>query len=151
MTERQTAFYWRSWARARKALLAGGLTPAQADERRHALHAKALGSDKSSKRLTNADLDLVLAAFAAVADDSDLNAQLRALDQPEERRARLNARILELAEAVGIDGGMPGVERYWHHILKGRSLAIAEEGLLAQIIVKLERRQAQLVPAENPF
>lgn len=89
MTPLQTKLYWREWGKARQTLIEAGLTSAQAAERRHAIHAKALGSDKSSTRFTNSDLDAVLGAFRAISDDANLDAQLHAIDGPAERREQI--------------------------------------------------------------
>ncbi len=53
---------------------------------RHALHLAALGTDKSSREFSNEDFDRVLAAFRALSDSTNLDAQLRQIAQP---RARL--------------------------------------------------------------
>ncbi len=89
MTPAQTKLYFFEWGRARKHYLANGIDPKQADAKRHACHAKALGRDKSSKDFTNAELDKVIAAFRAVSDGGNLNAQLQQLDQPDNRRAAM--------------------------------------------------------------
>lgn len=86
MNSAQTSLYFREWSLARKHFLSKGLDPKQADNKRHELHRRALGRDKSSKDFTNADLDKVLAAFRAVYDGGNLDAQLAALEQPENRR-----------------------------------------------------------------
>jgi hypothetical protein len=41
------------------------------------MHIAALGFDKSSKKLTNTDLDLVLAEFWKISEPNNLNAQMR--------------------------------------------------------------------------
>jgi len=89
MNSAQTNLYFFEWGRVRDQYRSKGLTAKQADAKRHVLHAKALGRDKSSKDFTNADLDRVIAAFRAVTDGGDLNAQLAQLDQPENRRQRM--------------------------------------------------------------
>lgn len=86
MNAAQTNLYLYEWGRARKWFREHGIDPKQADAKRHALHAKALGRDKSSKDFTNADLDKVIAAFRAISDGGNLDAQLAQIDQPEERR-----------------------------------------------------------------
>jgi hypothetical protein len=85
----QTRLYFFHWGKVRKHYLEKGIDPKQADHKRHELHKRALGRDKSSKDFTNADLDRVIAVFRAVSDDANLDAQLRQLDQPENRRAAL--------------------------------------------------------------
>ncbi len=77
MSPKQKALYFREWARVRS-------VDPSAD--RHALHTLALGTDKSSKEFTNADLDKVLGAFRAVTRPADLNAQVRQEKQPDIRQ-----------------------------------------------------------------
>lgn len=52
------------------------------EDLRHACHVLALGRDKSSKDLTNAELDRVLSVIRLVTDGEDIDA-LIALDHPE--------------------------------------------------------------------
>ena len=103
MTPLQTRLYWREWSRARERFIGLGFTSAQADAKRHDLHTKALGKAKSSKSFNNADLDKVLAAFRAVWDDANLDAQLRAEDQPERRRIALQQRCYRAVETFITD------------------------------------------------
>jgi hypothetical protein len=97
MTTAQNALYWREWGKTRARLIADGLTSAQAAEKRHKLHVKALGKDKSHTSLTNADFDKVLGVFRAIHDDANLDAQLRQIDQPEHRREDLINRCWDAA------------------------------------------------------
>lgn len=89
MNPAQTSLYFREWGLVRKHFIAKGLDSKQADNKRHELHRRALGIDKSSKDFTNAELDKVLAVFRAVHDGGNLDAQLAALDQPENRRLKM--------------------------------------------------------------
>ena len=89
MTTAQTQLYLYEWGRVRKHFRARGIEPKQCDTKRHELHKRALGRDMSSKDFSNAQLDKVLAAFRAVSDGGNLDAQLAALDQPENRRAAM--------------------------------------------------------------
>jgi hypothetical protein len=67
MTKAQTARYWRDWGRVRKVLIElGEFSKTDADEQRKVIQREAIGCDKSSKDLTNADIDNVFKAFAAV-------------------------------------------------------------------------------------
>ncbi len=153
MNAAQTSLYFFEWGRVRKHYLARGLDPKQADAKRHELHRKALGRDKSSKGFTNADLDKVIAVFRAEWDGGNLDAQLRQLDQPEERRRGLLANVATLAEACGIDGGGDGVERYLFAFLRGRTLADLDERDLQQVVGILHRRAKQLATKseDEPF
>jgi len=96
MSPAQTALYFREWGKVRAHYIAKGIDPKQAENKRHELHKKALGTDKSSKSFTNADLDRVLAAFYAITRPADLTAQLRQIDQPELRRQECWIRILDI-------------------------------------------------------
>ncbi len=57
------------------------------DDLRHACHLAALGRDKSSKDMTNQDIDQVLAFFRLLVDPDDLSAQV-ALDNPDQEARR---------------------------------------------------------------
>jgi len=76
MTPKQRSYYWSLWSQVRS-------TWPDAD--RHELHVQALGKDVSSSALTNAQLDLVIAEFQAIIDPSNLEAQLRQLNQVRKR------------------------------------------------------------------
>lgn len=60
-----------------------------ADDLRYACHRVALGRDKSSKDLTNAELDLVSALLRVLADPDDLDAALDHQDPSRAVRRRL--------------------------------------------------------------
>jgi hypothetical protein len=64
MTKSQTSKYWREWSKVRKLLLElGEFSKEDADQERHEIHIRALGQDKSSKALTNRDLDAIFDHF----------------------------------------------------------------------------------------
>ncbi len=83
MTPAQTRLLRFAESQWRKARKDAGRTATDAD--RHALYAKALGRDKSSKHFTNADLTKVLAALRAVYDPANFDAQMQAQNDPERR------------------------------------------------------------------
>lgn len=89
MSPAQTNLYFFEWGQVRKHFLAKGIDSKQADHKRHELHKRALGRDKSSKAFSNPELDKVIAVFRAVSDGGNLEAQLAQLDQPENRRVRM--------------------------------------------------------------
>lgn len=65
MTSAQTARYWREWGQIKKLLTEQGeYSKEDADAERMEIHRRALGEAKSSKDLTNRDLDKIFAAFA---------------------------------------------------------------------------------------
>lgn len=144
MTPAQQRLYWREWSHVRKHLIADGWASAKADAERHALHRKAIGYDKSSKKFGNSDLDKVIAVFRAVWDGGNLNAQLRQLDQGQKRSDVLRARIVRLAEECGVADGVEGIEAYFQNWFKGRTLAGLGERELQQLAGILERRKKQL-------
>ena len=83
MTRNQQALYWRAWGKARAHLISRDTARSgDVDAMRHKLHLRALGYDKSMIDLNNHEFDHVLAAFWAVSQPSDLEAQLRQQDQP---------------------------------------------------------------------
>lgn len=92
MNAAQKNLYFFEWGRVREHYRSKGIDPKQADAKRHELHKRALGRDKSSKDFTNAELDRVIAVFRAVYDGGNLEAQLAQLDQPESRRRSMIAR-----------------------------------------------------------
>jgi hypothetical protein len=64
MTKSQSARYWRDWGKIRKMLVElGDFSEADADAERMQIHIRALGTAKSSKDLTNRDLDKIFKAF----------------------------------------------------------------------------------------
>lgn len=103
MNAAQSMLYFREWGRVRDVQKAKGLPCG--DVERHKLHLKALGVMKSSKDFTNADLDKVLAAMRAITEPGNLNAQLRALDQPELRLLDAQKACLALLVDLGIGEG----------------------------------------------
>ena len=75
MTAKQTAYYWREWAKCWRAIKARQ-PEAVADAEREALTIRALGRKVSSKSLSNAQFDRVLAAFRAVSAPESLAPQM---------------------------------------------------------------------------
>jgi hypothetical protein len=136
MNAAQTMLYFREWGVVRKHYLAKGLDPKQADNKRHELHKRALGRDKSSKDFTNADLDKVLAVFRAVHDGGNLEAQLAALDQPENRRLAM-VRRCEAAARSFITGE---TEEQWRHNLRAYLDGTADR-MFGVAFVHLDRGQ----------
>lgn len=98
MTPAQNKTYWRLWGRVRKALTElGDYSKADADAERKAIHREALGKDKSSKDLTNDDVDKIFDAFEAM---------LVIFDGPgdNDRAARgPKSRLLWAIDALGLD------------------------------------------------
>lgn len=121
MTSKQEALYWMKW---RAACAAQGWDQKDSD-RRHALHALALGQDKSHKDFTNPDFDRVLAHLNLQIDPNDPEARKKVeayealdrapsfdgptkydrqteADDPGERK-RLIYRIRQLADAPYVE------------------------------------------------
>jgi len=103
MTTKQNSLYWREWGALVRYCKAKGLAAPD----RHALHAAALGADRSHLAFTNEDFDRVLGEFRAHSRPADLGSQLRQLDQP---RRRLNYAVRALAPAA----------EYWGKIARDR-------------------------------
>ena len=158
MTSAQNALYWReigAWSRARKAR---GLPVDSAA--RHAAHAKALGRDKSHLAFLNPEFDKVLAVLRAESRPDDLNAQIRQLDQPEQRKSDLLARIPILVMRCGVSTGLAGayedgisrkvfgVDQF--HLLDERRLNQLA-GVLDQRIRQIKRKAAKACANPNPF
>jgi hypothetical protein len=168
----QTALYFREWGAVRAHFVARGIDPKQADAKRHELHRKALGVDKSSKDFTNADLDKVLSAFWAITKPADLNAQLRQQDQGEQRMSKLLGDARSLASRCVSKPGLEGVyldgmarkvfETSQYHLLNEKQLG-SLCGILRRRIAQLKagprargkqapgELSAAAVPNENPF
>jgi hypothetical protein len=102
MTPAQQAKYFAEWGQLRDVLRARGLTSAQCEQYRRDLTRRAIGIEKSSKELTNPELDKVLALIAAERAPADFNAQIRLQDSPEKRFSMLLARVEALAEHMDL-------------------------------------------------
>ena len=86
MTSKQTRLYWREWGKASKALQTVFNKPAgEVQEYRQKLHIKAIGYPVSSKKLTNTQLDKVLAIFSAQYQPQNIDAQIHRNTQPNQR------------------------------------------------------------------
>ncbi len=122
MSHAQTRLYFRTWAQVRRLLVdLGGFTPAEAEAERHAIHREALGTDKSSRSLTNRDLDLVLAAFEARL------VLLTGPGQPDRAAEQPRRRLLFAIDRLGL--GDPYLNRLAHdqfHAGDWRSLGLAD-------------------------
>ena len=107
MTQSQYRLYWREWQACRAWLIAHGRDPKQADAQRGKLTAEALGYELSMTnwpRWKNLELDKVLAKFRSVYDGGNLHAQMRAEDQPDERKEALRSRCFKAVSGwVGPD------------------------------------------------
>jgi hypothetical protein len=68
ISDKQNRFYWRLWSQAKKQLMHGRetFTADEENKRRHELHIRALGRDKSHLDFTNRELDYVLAQFRTI-------------------------------------------------------------------------------------
>lgn len=158
MNAAQTAKYFFEWGRAREFFLGRGYSHAEADEQRHALHRKALGRDKSSKEFTNGDLDAVLAAFRAVWDGGNLDAQLDLGEMEARRKSGAIARLGALApHAVdqahlgtryvqGIADKMFGTHQYQQ--LTSAQLARLEGVVLRRLKQRLSAERVERLVAE---
>lgn len=131
MTEAQSKFYWRLWGDARKALLRGGLSSAEANARRHELHVEALGADKSHATFSNRDFDQVKAAFLAVIKSDNMRPQIAQVRMPA---ARVRGRIEQLLCVLGKD------EDY----LAGIAARMNFQGALGRMFMLEEANEEQL-------
>lgn len=103
MNVAQKLSYWSRWQRCAAIFRAQGRTSAEIEEKRRAITEKALGYAKSMsawKTWKNAEVDKVFAAFAAIYDGGNLDAQLDAIDQPDLRRSRVLSECLALAGSI---------------------------------------------------
>lgn len=100
MNAAQKSLIWREWKLAADWYLAHGKVKADLEGLRHLLIRQAVGGDLSMskwERWTNSQVDRVLAKFRAVYDGGNLNAQLKAQEQPEERRRKMIERCHQAA------------------------------------------------------
>lgn len=165
MSPAQTNLYFFEWGRVRDHYRGKGLDPKQADAKRHELHRRALGRDKSSKDFSNAELDRVIAVFRAVYDGGNLEAQLAQLDQPENRRQamikRCHAAVGSFIEGKDAEARARNLAAYldgtadrmfgvaFVHLDKGQE----GSGQLAKVMGALERtaRVRKAKANSNPF
>lgn len=153
MSPAQINLYWRKWSACKRALAKLG-RPTD-DAARHALHQQALGVAKSSKHLTNRDLDRVLAAFASFTAPSDLTQQLRADEQPEVRRRHNEQGCRDLVARLPQVAAAADPAAYAAHYLDsvarsvtGRAFAELDDTQLARIYGILRHRLGKLPDAE---
>lgn len=151
MSPAQLPLYWREWGNVRRALVAAGRTPAEADAQRHRIHIEQLGRDVSSKRLTNAQLDSVLAGFRAYSRPDDLMAQLRLIDQPEQRLAAYRTRAEVLACKCGIsEHGITGYLEQLARRICGRTWFALVETDVAKLCGILEQQAKRCSAKPDP-
>lgn len=81
MTKLQRLKYFRLWSAACRAR---GWDSSDRQER-HNVHVTALGTDKPTNKLTNADIDKIYAVLLALGQPSNLTAQVDQLNQPRKR------------------------------------------------------------------
>lgn len=146
MSPKQERKYLFEWGKVRKYFREQGLDPKLADAKRHQLHKKALGYDKSHTDFTNGEFDKVLAEFYAVTKPSDLEAQLHQIEQPIERLRELGHQLQDLAAKV-VDE--PGREKAYvkglaAKIFPGIEFAALTEPQLQQLAGILRARIAQI-------
>ena len=92
MTPRQQAMYWAEWSKLRDMLRAKGKTAGEIEAHRYNVTLRAIGAAKSSKLLSNGELDRVIARIKAEVSPGDFGAQMRQQEQRDTRRAALLAR-----------------------------------------------------------
>jgi len=85
ITVGENALYWRKWGAVSKMLALGKFTKPEIAQKRHEIHAEALGSDISHKDFTRTQLDRVLDAFDTYIIGADPRKAKRAVEQPRKR------------------------------------------------------------------
>ena len=152
MTSEQHRKYLFEWGLARKHFRAQGLEPKACDAKRHELHKRALGHDKSSLDLTNAEFDKVLAVFSGISRPADLSTQLRLQEQAPERCARRQTRAVELLTALDV---LPhrhaGYLGFLSERVCGRTWDKLAEIEQEKVIGVLADRAKRHQPQEDPF
>ena len=147
LSKAQNSLYWREWSAAKRALMPGRSTWTKHEEetRRHEIHIRALGADKSHLDFTNADFDKVLAELRAISRPADLNAQLRQLNQ---QHYRLLFGIRKLASELHGAGWRRYVAGIIDHMnadgaLQGSDLDQLAPADLEKIMIALRKDQAR--------
>ncbi len=102
LSPRQKSLHWALWKKALQILMPGRetWTKLEESEQRHSIYIEALGADKSLTEFDNDDFDKVKAAFLAIIEPGDLNAQLHAING---QRKRLLYGIRKLARSIEAD------------------------------------------------
>jgi len=150
MNNAQLAKYHVTAAQWRKARAARGA--ASGEPALDALKQRTLGRVCSSKVFTQGDLDKMLGAFLAETADGDLDAQLAQIEQPEKRRAALEARIFAAGAKIVTPGDSKD-QTEWRVIAyvggivanmgEARRWPILDERLLGTLAGILEARTAR--------
>jgi len=99
MNYEQIKKYRVEWALAKRILSGLGLSADEIEARRHELHVKALGTDKSSTLFTDKEMDAVLREFRAISKADDLTGQIELGDMGAQRKRH---GIGQLLDAVGL-------------------------------------------------
>ncbi|MDD2763449.1 MAG: hypothetical protein PHE83_05685 [Opitutaceae bacterium] len=153
MTASQHRKYLSEWGLVRQVYRAKGLEPKACDAKRHELHKRALGRDKSSLDLTNSEFDAVLAVFSAISRPADLQTQLRLQEQAPERAGHRAGRALVLLQQLEIAEG--GRVEYLDELCRricGRPWARLAEIEQEKILGVLADRARRHIPkGEEPF
>jgi hypothetical protein len=152
MTALQHRKYLSEWGLVRKHFRAKGLEPKACDAKRHELHKRALGHDKSSLDLTNAEFDKVLAVFSGISRPSDLGTQIRLQEQASSRMDLLHARAAELLDRLDIKpAGRDGYLDFLSRRICGRPWVQLAEIEVARINGVLEQRARKVAEKAEPF
>lgn len=103
MNDRQLRMYYGYWNASKKALQKAGKTVAETEIIRKKIHFQRGAFSiingtvkvRSSKHLTNGQIDQILADFRALSHGDDLMFQLEKLNQPERRILYATAKLLD--------------------------------------------------------
>lgn len=162
----QQLLYFREWAAVKRVLMPGRetFTKLEENERRHAITIEALGADKSSTDFTNDDFDKVLAAFRAISQPGNLQAQLDALDGRKKRlRFGIMSTARKLVGAEDADAYVRGVVSQMHarageprdkkrkgSPLKNARFDQLDEADLEKVRIALSRQEARGMTIAEP-
>lgn len=152
MSPKQENFYWSLWGKVKASLLRRGRNAKEAEAERHALHAKALGQDKSHRTFTNAEFDKVIAVFKAEFDDANLTAQITQQTMPRERLLHLiDDLLLVLAKGRNYAQGIVRRMNAEHHLgpAELQLEEISADQLQTKIIPGLKKACRRLWPTKN--
>ncbi|WP_193214974.1 hypothetical protein [Luteolibacter marinus] len=149
MTPKQNRAYWQRWNKVRTLLTsAGEFSKEDAEAERHEIHRAALGKDKSSKELTNRDLDAIFDHF---------DKYLVLLDGPKSGPDRADVqpvkRLIYAIEQLGLpDRYLESISRDQFKTSDWRSLTERQLTRFRFTAVNRSRaRKATEPPCDDPF
>ena len=143
ISPRQNALYWRLWSQAKRVLLNGRITftGSEENDRRHELHVRALGRDKSHLDFTNRELDYVLAQFRSIIEPFGAQKPTSrwAVPPPEAQRRRIYFAMRGLMRKLRV--GEEYVNAISRQMFMGLEIGQLRSYELQKIIIALKKHE----------